>query len=673
MAVVPASLPVTNSPILQGTRTGMYFSDDIIAAVRAASDIVDVVSDYVRLKKRGSNFFGLCPFHEEKTPSFSVNPELQIYKCFGCGAGGDVFRFVREVEGMSFPESVRTLAEKAGIELPEEGATSRERADAMEAVYGTLRFAARFFYGQLTQADSGQKALEYMQHRGYSNAMIREFGVGYAPDGWDRLLKEAEAKHISAETLEQAGLVIPQKSGEGYYDRYRDRVMFPIFSHMGKVLGFGGRVLDDAAGDQENPQPKYINSPETLVYDKRRVLYGLRQARQVIREQEEAVLVEGYTDVMSLHQAGVRNTVASCGTSLTREQVQLLHRYAQRIVLVFDADGAGEKAARRAIDLVLAEGMSVYVVEPPAGEDPDSIAQREGASLHDYLIKHRVDFVRWLHDADHRAGRFDTPEGRAAGIRAVLQAIACIPDVLTREAWLPRASEMFSVPEGRLYDVLEGMATSRQREESRRSARTGRPVSGAGRQPTGRSARRGDGAFSGKARGQTSGTRLSVSSTLASEKILIRLMFEQGQQMVTYILGNMSLDEFSPGAPRRTVEGFAEQHQAGSMNRQAFLDGAYGADVQQLVAEVVVRREEPSENWEQKRGVVVPRLDENYEGAARQAMKHLKIVRVDEAIARRAEEQSRAEASGDDIRTYQQDIIQLQALRRRLEKGEVIR
>ena len=319
-----------------------------------------------------------------------------------------------------------------------------------------------------------------MQRRGYSSAMIREFGVGYAPDGWDRLLKEAEAKHISAETLEQAGLVIPQKSGEGHYDRYRNRVMFPIFSHMGKVLGFGGRVLDDAADEQENPQPKYINSPETLVYDKRRVLYGLHQARQVIREQEEAVLVEGYTDVMSLHQAGVRNAVASCGTSLTREQVQLLHRYAQRIVLVFDADGAGEKAARRAIDIVLAEGMSVYVVELPAGEDPDSIAQREGASLNDYLIKHRVDFVRWLHDADHRAGRLDTPEGRAAGMRAVLQAIACAPDILTREAWLPRASEVFGVPAGRLYDVLEDMVTSRKREESRQSARTGRPTSGSG-------------------------------------------------------------------------------------------------------------------------------------------------------------------------------------------------
>ena len=585
-------------------RPGMYFSDDTIAEVRAASDIVDVVSGYVRLKKKGSSFFGLCPFHQEKTPSFSVNPELGIFKCFGCGAGGDVFRFVREVEGMSFPEAVRTLAEKEGIELPEEGATSRERADAMEAVYGALRFAARFFYAQLTQADSGHKALAYMQRRGYSEAMIRKFGVGYAPDGWDRLLKEAEAKHISAETLEEAGLVISRKSGEGHYDRYRDRIIFPIFSHMGKVLGFGGRVLDDSAGEQENPQPKYINSPETLVYDKRRVLYGLRQARQVIREQEEAVLVEGYTDVMSLHQAGVRNAVASCGTSLTREQVQLLHRYAQRILLVFDADGAGEEAAKRAIDLVLAlaEGMSVYVVELPAGEDPDSIAQREGASLKDYLATRRVDFVRWLHDADHRAGRLDTPEGRAACMRTVLQAIACIPDVLTREAWPRLASEVLGVPENRLYNELKRMVTSRQREELRRSARTARPAPDASRQPTGRSVSRSGDAFARGPRRQASGKGPSVSSTLSSEKILIRLMFEQGLPMVTYILGNTSLAEFSPGAPRRTVEGFAEQHRAGSMNRQAFLDGAYGAEVQQLVAEVAVRKEEPSENWEQKKG-----------------------------------------------------------------------
>ena len=395
-----------------------YFSDDVIAEVRAASDIVDVVSDYVRLKKKGANFFGLCPFHQEKTPSFSVNSELGSYKCFGCGAGGDVFRFVREMEGMSFPEAVRTLAEKAGVELPEAGDASRERADAMEAAYGALRFAARFYYERLTRSASGRQALAYVEGRGYSKEIVKEFGVGYAPDGWSHLLDEAKANHISVESLEQAGLVIPKKSGGGYYDRYRDRIMFPVFSHMGKVLGFGGRVLKESSGEQENPSPKYINSPETIVYDKRRVLYGLRQARQVIREREESVLVEGYTDVMSLHQAGVRNAVASCGTSLTREQVQLLSRYAQRIALVFDADGAGENAARRGIDLALAAGMSVYVVALPEGEDPDSVAQREGASLQEFMKANRVDFVRWMHDADLRAGRLDAAEGRQHARRA---------------------------------------------------------------------------------------------------------------------------------------------------------------------------------------------------------------------------------------------------------------
>ena len=374
---------------------------------------------------------------------------------------------------------------------------------------------------------------------------------------------------------------------------------------------------------------------------------------------------------MSLHQAGVRNAVASCGTSLTREQVQLLSRYAQRIALVFDADGAGEKAARRGIDMVLAAGMSAYVVALPAGEDPDSIAQREGASLQAFLKKHRVDFVRWLHDADRRAGRLDTPEGRADGMRAVLQAIASIPDPLSREAWLSQASETLGAPEGRLRHVLDDMAKSRQREERQRSLRAGRLGSGAGRQPTGRSVSRSDDPSARKSRGPASGARSSVSSTLATEKILIRLMLEQGLPMVAYILGNTSLNEFSPGAPRRTVEGFAEQHQAGSVNRQAFHDGAYGEEVQDLVAEVAMHKEEPSENWKLKKGVVVPPRDANPEESARLAMKRLKIARVSEAIERKVEEQDRAEARGEDIRTYQEDIMQLQKLMIRLQKGEI--
>ena len=646
----------------------MYFSDDTIAEVRASSDIVDVVSDYVRLKKKGSNFFGLCPFHQEKTPSFSVNPALGIYKCFGCGAGGDVFRFVREVEGMSFPEAVRTLAEKAGIELPEAGDASRERADAMEAAYGALRFAARFYYAQLTRADAGARALEYVQGRGYSKATIKEFGVGYAPDGWSHLLTEAAANHISPEALEQAGLIIPKKSGEGYYDRYRDRIIFPVFSHMGKVLGFGGRVLNEASGNEENPQPKYINSPETIVYDKRRVLYGLRQARQVVREQEEAVLVEGYTDVMSLHQAGVCNAVASCGTSLTREQVQLLSRYAQRITLVFDADGAGEKAAQRGIDLVLAAGMSVYVVALPPGEDPDSVARREGASLGEFLHAHRVDFVRWLHDADRRAGRLDTPEGRADGMRAVLQAIASIPDPLRREAWLSRASEVLGAPEGRLHHVLEGMAKSRQREERQRSSRAAR--SDAARPLSGSLRRRG-GASSAMRRRPLADAGTAASATLPSEKILIRLMFEQGAPMIAHIMGTMSLDAFSPGATRRAAQIFAEQYQAGAVDVQAMVSGACGEDVQQLIADVAVRKEEPSGNWKQKKGVLVPSLDANPEEVALQAMKRLKVARVREAIRRKHEEQRSADARGEDIRTYQKEIMQLQKLRIRLEKGDI--
>ncbi|HMB90674.1 MAG TPA: DNA primase, partial [Rhodothermales bacterium] len=252
----------------------MIIPDHKIEEIRAASDIVDVVSDYVRLKKRGSNHFGLCPFHNEKSPSFSVNPSMGIFKCFGCSAGGDVFQFIMRIESHSFPEAARMLAERAGIPLPEHD-EEREQSSEMESIYHALRFAARFFYDQLTTTNAGKPALDYLTGRGFSPKTIKKFGLGYAPDQWDALLKEAERKHVDAETLEKAGLVLSRKDNSGYYDRFRGRVIFPIFSHVGKVLGFGGRILE-----ADSDQPKYINSPETKVYNKSRVLYGLYHGKQ---------------------------------------------------------------------------------------------------------------------------------------------------------------------------------------------------------------------------------------------------------------------------------------------------------------------------------------------------------------------------------------------------------
>ncbi|MEX0746923.1 MAG: DNA primase, partial [Rhodothermales bacterium] len=242
----------------------MLLPDETLQAIRDASDIVDVVGGYVQLKRKGSNYFGLCPFHSEKTPSFSVNSEMGIFKCFGCGAGGDVFEFVMRVENLAFPEAIRLLAEKAGIEIPEDS-DEQERVGESEAVVSALRFAARFYYHTLTQTPEGRRPLDYLRKRGFSKEAIKRFGLGYAPDAWDALLNTARKQHISEEVLEKAGLIIPRKEAGGYYDRFRDRLMFPIVSHVGKVLGFGGRVLKGGSD-----QPKYINSPETQVYNKSR-------------------------------------------------------------------------------------------------------------------------------------------------------------------------------------------------------------------------------------------------------------------------------------------------------------------------------------------------------------------------------------------------------------------
>ncbi len=326
----------------------MRIPEETIEAIRAAIDIVEVVGEYVPLRRRGANWFGLCPFHEEKTPSFSVNPHLGIFKCFGCGRGGDVFAFIQQIEHVSFVEAVRMLAERAGIPLPD---GEEEADDPRPALYHALRFAARFYFEQLTQSEAGQVARAYLKQRGIHPEAVRRFGLGYAPNAWDALLKAATEAGIRSEVLEQAGLVLPRKERGGYYDRFRHRLMFPIFSHTGRVVGFGGRLLEP---DPE--QPKYINTPETPVYHKGRILYGLYQARQALRTQEEAILVEGYTDVIALHQAGIEHVVATSGTALTPDQARLLARYVRRVVLLFDADAAGQQAALRSIELFLERG-----------------------------------------------------------------------------------------------------------------------------------------------------------------------------------------------------------------------------------------------------------------------------------------------------------------------------
>lgn len=636
----------------------MLFPQEIIEEVRAATDIIDIVGDYVQLKKRGANYFGLCPFHNEKTPSFSVNPALGIYKCFGCGEAGDVFRFVMSVERIGFTESVRMLAERAGIPLPTDQVEG-ERYNEIEAVYHALRFAARYYFQQLTVEETGKEALKYFRRRGFTAKTIKHFGLGYAPKAWDGLLKNAVDNHITPEILEKAGLVIRRTEENDYFDRFRDRVIFPIFSHVGKVQGFGGRIIQESTD-----QPKYINTPETIVYKKSRVLYGLFQGKHAIRKKEEALLVEGYTDVISLHQAGIEYAIASSGTALTTEQLKLLSRYAKRIVLLYDADSAGAAASLRGIDLALDQGLAVYAVALPAGQDPDSfIRENGGEAFEEYLQRNRQDFISFKYQAASRAGAFDTPEGRAASMRSVVETVARIPDPLMVDTYMRRASEVLGVPDIRLYEVLDEIKRTQKKPEVQVDEVVSRPSEARGVDGEDR-----ERAISDTDEQSTSGAQ----NALPEEKILIRLMLENGAEMVEFILRNMALDEFSEGPSRRLVEFIIELYEKGEVKPQRLLDSTVAPDIQNLATEVLIDRYEPSENWQKKRNIPVPRMNEDPYEAATSAMVLLKLDRVNDAIEKQQELIFNASKQGDNLRQLQEEMMSLLRLRSSIERREFL-
>ncbi len=637
----------------------MFIPDHKIEEVRAASDIVDIVSDYVRLKKQGSNYFGLCPFHNEKTPSFSVNLSMGIYKCFGCSKGGNVFQFVMEMESIGFPEAVRMLAERAGIPLPEQE-EEREQASEIESIYHALRFAARFFYDQLTQTEAGKPALAYLTGRGFTPKTIKQFGLGYAPDRWDALLEEAEQNHVAPEMLEKAGLVLPRKEGEGHYDRFRGRAIFPIFSHVGKVLGFGGRIMTPAPD-----QPKYINSPETKVYNKSRVLYGLYQAKHAIRKSEEVILVEGYTDVISMHQAGVANVVASSGTALTPEQVKMLGRYTKRVLMLYDADTAGADAALRGIDLVLSQGLSAYAIALPGGDDPDSyVREHGGEAFREYAKKHRQGFAAFIYGMARRSGRLDTPEGQAETMHAILASIARIPDPLMQETFMRRASEVLDVPDMQLRPVLRKLLQE-QRNQARREARRDEIAATVPRP------KEAPPPSSDVNVQESAPASVQESEPLPQEKILLRLMLEHGSPMLEFILNHMALEEFTPGPSREIVEILLGMYHEEVVERQRFFDGSFSEAVQRLAAGVLVDRYQPSENWALKQ-IPVPRINEDPQKAATSAMTLLKLIRVKTAIDQHKEKMYRASQSQEDLHALQSELMHLLELQKQIDRREFL-
>ncbi len=424
---------------------------NVIDDVRQRADIVDILSDYLKLQPSGRNFKALSPFTQEKTPSFVVSPDKQIYKCFSTGKGGNVFSFVMEMEKVTFPEAVELVAKRSGVDISRYTAHDAAPGNEEESRTATLWWAARLFHRTL-MSEKGKAGLTYLTaQRGLSRETLTSFGLGYAPESWDHLLVEARRAGIAEEQLAELGLVTANRQKNSRYDTFRNRVIFPIFSVGGQVVGFGGRTL---ASDPDTP--KYLNSPESRMFEKSKLLYGLHVAKQEIRRTETAFLVEGYMDVIALHQAGVTGAVASCGTSLTRYQAKILQRYTSSVLFIYDGDPAGKKSMMSGIDILLAEGVTPFVVMLPAGDDPDSFVKREGRdSFLQYTRENRLAFQDFQIRVFSDSGNFDQPDAKAKAIGVMMHTISLIPDRIRRELYLQELSGKLSVSREALAELIK--------------------------------------------------------------------------------------------------------------------------------------------------------------------------------------------------------------------------
>jgi len=422
-----------------------YIPQEKIGEIKSRVNIVDLVSEYVTLKKAGRNFVGLCPFHKEKTPSFSVNPEKQIFYCFGCGEGGDIFAFLMKINGASFAESARYLANKAGIEIPVRKMTGAERtvASEKEKLSRINAMAADWFSGQLS-SENGRVARDYLDRRKMGTAITGEFRLGYSPEGWGHLVNHFEGKRVPLGLVEKTGLIISKDNGR-FYDRFRGRLIFPIEDLSGRVVAFGGRALGD-------DMPKYLNSPESPVYTKGRVLYGMYRTKDSIRDKDYVIIVEGYVDLLSLRSAGVNNVVATLGTALTREQVELIRRFTRNVVVIFDPDEAGRHAVERGLKLFLEENMHARVVVLPEGYDPDDYVKKFGPESLENIIAHSPMMVDYY--IEKMMGSGDTLEDNLDVSRESISFISTISDPVEKNLFIKRVSEKLGIDQKLLKDKI---------------------------------------------------------------------------------------------------------------------------------------------------------------------------------------------------------------------------
>ena len=402
-----------------------FYAQEQIDLISSYNDIVEVISQYLPLKRSGRNFKALCPFHSEKTPSFTVSPDKQIFHCFGCGAGGNVFSFIMRRENMTFPEAVRYLARRANVELPE---VDKRAASKKEHLLKLHQLAAGFFHWGLTESRAGAKARAYLGNRGIKDSAIKSYNLGYAQPGWDSFLKYAGKKGYKPAMLLEAGLILERSKSDGYYDRFRDRLVIPVCDSGGRVIAFGARVFDDS-------KPKYVNSPDTPLFRKGNVLFGIHQAREAIRECGEVIPGEGYFDVIEAYQEGLKNIICSQGTAFTEIQAQVLKRYTDKVVVAFDADQAGTAAALRGLTVFLQKDFEVRMVCMPAGQDPDSYIRSSGVEAFKELVAGSQPLIDFKLDQLCQVHDIKTDRGRLTVVREMLDTITQIESAVLKETY----------------------------------------------------------------------------------------------------------------------------------------------------------------------------------------------------------------------------------------------
>lgn len=642
---------------------------DILDAVR----IEEVVEDFVSLRRRGSNLIGLCPFHHEKTPSFSVNPPRNIFKCFGCGKGGDAVTFLMELEGFTYPDALRWLARKYRIEVQEVERTPEQVAEqqAADSLYIVNDFALRHFEEQLFDTDEGKSvALSYFKKRGLREDTIRAFGLGYAPDQRDLLLQRAKAAGHNLDLLKKTGLC----SQDGSRDFFRGRVMFAIHNLSGKVAAFAGRTMS-----ADKTIPKYVNSPETEIYVKNKTLYGMFQAKKAIRKQDECILVEGYMDVISLYQAGIENVVASSGTSLTEGQLQLIKRNTANLKILYDGDPAGIKAALRGLDLALEQDLNVKIVLLPEGEDPDSYVQQIGSEAFEaYIAREAKDFILFK-----TALLLDETEGdpvrRAGLIKDIMGSIAKIPDPIKRGTYLRECAALLEVSEQVLHEETNKLITSAVRKKAEREARQPGAASDSPAEAPPPDVPVPDWEPAIPIRAE----RPMQRGDEFQERDIVRLLVQFGDRVLAeekttvaeLVLADIeeSLGDFDNPLYGRIARECHTQLVQGQPVGQAFFVSHEAKEVRDLAIDLLSTPWEYSPNWETKWNYPLqnqPMPEQNFDTDMHKSLSLFKIRKLNKLLEKNKERLKAASRSGDETneRHFMQINIKIEQARNRIAK-----